>query len=109
MTSRNDHLAPSVVNIYGGKYKIGRFHLTDTFIVEYMKVIYRIEIPDSWVSSLFPDIPDIDSRKVVYMESCDILSNGTLNEIRNVVKSPSNNLEIYRDGDYITKIKILQE
>ncbi|MNZ95402.1 hypothetical protein D3C78_1145490 [compost metagenome] len=104
--SKNTHSSPSLDNTYRGRYKVGRFHLTDTFIVEYMQVIHRIEIPDSWVSSLFPDIPDIDSRKVVYMESCDILSNGALNEIRNVVKSPPKNLKIYRNGDYITKIEI---
>lgn len=104
--SKNSHLPPSSDNIYRGKYKVGRFHLTDTFIVEYMQVIHRIEIPDSWVSSCFPNIPDIDSRKVMYMESCDILSNSAMHEIRNVVKSPPNNLKIYRNGEYITKIEI---
>ncbi len=104
--SKNTYLPPSLNNIYRGKYKVERFHLTDTFIVEYMQVIHRIEIPDSWVSSLFLDIPDIDSRKVMYMESCDILSKGVMHEIRNVVKSPPNNLKIYRNDEYITKIEI---
>lgn len=99
MISKNVHLSPSQGNIYRGKYKVGRFHLTDTFIVEYMQVIYRIEIPDPWVSSCFPNIQDIDSRKVMYMESCDILSSSVLNEIRNVVKSPPTNMKIYRYGD----------
>lgn len=107
--SKNAHLPPSHGNIYRGKYKVGRFHLTDTFIVEYMQVIHRIEIPDSWVSSCFPNIPDIDSRKIMYMECCDILSIDIINEIRNVVKSPPKNMIIYRNRESITKIEVLEE
>lgn len=105
---KNDHLAPSLGNTYRGKYSIGRFYLADTFIVEYMKVIHGIVIPDSWVSSGFPNIPDIDSRKIMYMECCDILSKGTINEIRNVVKSPPDNMRLYRNGEYITKIVVME-
>lgn len=105
--SKNAHLAPSLDNIYRGKYTIGRFHITDSFIVEYMKVIYGVEIPDSWVNSYFLNIPDIDSRKIMYMESCDILSKGTMNKIRKMVKSPPKNVVIYREGEYIKNIKTL--
>ena len=106
--SEYDHLALLPGNIYRGKYTAGRFHLADSFILEYMKVIHGIVIPDSWVSSDFPNIPDIDSRKIMYMECCDILSKGTINEIRNVVKSPPNNLRLYRNGEYITKIVVME-
>ena len=50
---KNDWVALSSSNAYTGKYTVGRFHLTDTFIIEYMKLIHEIEIPDSWVSSSF--------------------------------------------------------
>jgi hypothetical protein len=107
--SKNDHLAPSLDNIYRGKYTIGRFHLTDAFIIEYMKIIHNIEIPDSWVNSGFPSILDIDNRKVIYMQCCDILSNSTMNEIRNAVKCPPDNITIYRKGENITKIDITKK
>ena len=103
--SKNDRLAPSLDNIHRGKYTIGRFHITDAFIVEYMKMIYGVEIPDSWVNSCFLNIPDIDSRKIMYMECCDILSKDTINEIRKMVKFPPKNVVIYRDGEYIKNIK----
>jgi hypothetical protein len=50
---KNDWVASSSGNTYTGKYTVGRFHLTDAFIVVYMKLIHGIEIPDLWVSSSF--------------------------------------------------------
>lgn len=107
--SEHEHLAPFPDNTYRGKYTVGRFHLADTFILEYMKVIHGIEIPDSWVSGCFPNIPDIDSRKIMYMECCDILSIDTINEIRNVVKSPPSNLILYRNGADVINIEVIGE
>lgn len=106
--SKNDHLAHSLDNTYRGKYTIGRFHITDAFIVEYMKVIYGVEIPDLWVNSCFHNIPDIDSRKVMYMECCDILSKGTIIEIRNVVKSTPKNLRLYGNTADVIKIEAME-
>lgn len=107
--SEHEHLAPLSVNIYRGKYTVGRFHLADTFILEYMKVIHGIEIPDSWVSNYFPNIPDIDNRKIIYMECCDILSIDTINEIRNVVKSPPSGLILYGNGTDVINIEVRRE
>jgi hypothetical protein len=95
---KNDWVASSSGNTYTGKYTVGRFHLTDAFIVVYMKLIHGIEIPDLWVSSSFTNIPDTDTRRVMYMEGCDMLSKDTMNEIRNAVKSPPDKLKIHRNG-----------
>lgn len=86
---KNDWVTSSSGNAYAGQYTIGRFHLTDAFIVEYMKLIHGIEIPVSWVSSRYTNISDTDTRKVMYMEGCYMLSKEIMNEIRNSVKSPS--------------------
>lgn len=106
---KNDWKTSSSGNAYAGQYRVGRFHLTDAFIVEYMKLIHGIEIPDSWVSSSFTNISDTDTRKVMYMESCDMLSKHIINEIRNAVKSPTNNVKTYRDGVHIVKIEVMEK
>lgn len=92
-----------------GKYTVGRFHLTDVFIVKYMILVHEIDIPDSLVSNIFTDISDIDTRKVMYMECSDMLSNDTMNEIRNTVKSPPANMRLYRNRDQVTNIEIMEE
>lgn len=106
---KNDWLTSSSGNAYAGQYKVGRFHLTDAFIVEYMKLIHGIEIPDSWVSSSFTNISDTDTRKVMYMEGCDILSKDRMNEIRKAVKSPPDNVKIYRNDVHIVKAGIMEK
>lgn len=95
--------------MFKGKYTIGRFHLTDSFIVEYMKLIHGIQIPDSWLSSSFTNISDTDTRKVMYMECCDMLSKDIMNEIRNTVKSPPDDVRIYRNGEHIVKIEVMEK
>ena len=104
---KNDWLTSPPDLTYRGKYIVGQFHLTDTFILEYMKITHGIEIPDSLISSCFTNIPDTDTRKVMYMESCDMLSKHTMNEIRNAVKSPTEKVKIYRNGENIIKIEIM--
>lgn len=74
-----------------------------------MRLIHKAEIPDSWISNNFDSMSDTDVRKVLYMECCDILSKHTLNEIRNTVKSPPDNVKLYRDGVHLTNIKIMEE
>ena len=106
LVSKNDWVPSSSGNAYIGKYTIGRFHMTESFIVEYMKLIHGVEIPDSWLNSCFTNISDTDTRKVMYMEGCDMLSKDTMNEIRNAVKSPSVGIKIYRNGKHLTKIKL---
>ena len=94
---KNEWLESSSGNSYHGEYKVGRFHLTDTFIVKYMMLVHGVDIPDSWVSNSFTNIPDINTRKVMYMECSDMLSNDTMNEIRNAVKSPPDSMKLYRN------------
>ncbi|MDM2724720.1 hypothetical protein OGY87_02510 [Citrobacter sp. Cy234] len=106
---KNDWTSTPSGHIYNGKYKVGRFHLTDAFIVKYMKLIYGIEIPDSCVSSKFINISDTDTRKIMYMESCDMLSKNIMNKIRSAVKSPPGNVKIYHNGEHVTKIEIMEE
>ncbi|MEB1020779.1 hypothetical protein VC940_10610 [Citrobacter freundii] len=105
----HDYLAQSPDNSYQGKYTVGLFHLTDAFIVQYMKLLHGVEIPDSWISSSFTNISDTDTRKVMYMEGCDMLSKDIMNEIRSAVKSPPDNIKIYRNGEHVTKIEIMEE
>jgi hypothetical protein len=57
----------------------------------------------------FPNIPDTDTRRVMYMEGCDMLSKDTMNEIRNAVKSPPDKLKIYRNGERIVKIEVMEK
>ena len=106
---KNDWVTSSSGNAYAGQYTIGRFHLTDAFIVEYTKLIHGIEIPDSWVHSSFRNISDTAPRKVMYMESCDMLSRDIMNDIRNAVKSPPDKLKIYRNGERIVKIEVMEK
>ncbi|MBL5837910.1 hypothetical protein [Enterobacter asburiae] len=106
---KNDWVTSSSGNTYAGQYTVGRFHLTDELIIEYMKLIHGIEIPDSWVSRCFTNISDIDTRKVMYMEGCDMLTIDIMNEIRNAVKYPSEDVKIYRNGNNVTKIELMEE
>ncbi|WP_395280061.1 hypothetical protein [Enterobacter cloacae] len=106
---KNDWIISSSSQTYNGKYMVGHFHLTDTFIVEYMKLIHGVEIPISWISSCFTNTSDTNTRKVMYMEGCGMLSNDTMNEIRNAVKSPTDNVKIYRNGEHIVKIEVMEK
>ncbi|MBZ7265970.1 hypothetical protein FMK70_02355 [Klebsiella michiganensis] len=106
---KNEWLESSSGNSYHGEYKVGRFHLTDTFIVKYMMLVHGVDIPDSWVSNSFTNIPDINTRKVMYMECSDILSNDTMNEIRNAIKSPPENMRLYQNSVQVISIEIMEE
>ena len=106
---KNDWITSSSSQTYNGKYMVGHFQLTDTFIVEYMKLIHGVEIPDSWFSSCFTNTSDTNTRKVMYMEGCGMLSNDTMNEIRNAVKSPSDDVKIYHNGNNIVKIEFMED
>lgn len=106
---RNEWEASTSDLMFKGKLTVGRFHLTDCFIVQYMKLLHGIEIPESWVSSCFTNISDITTRKVMYMESCDMLSKDTMNEIRKAVKSPPEEVKIYRNGERIVKIEFREK
>lgn len=106
---KNEWLESSSGNSYHGEYTVGRFHLTDTFIVKYMMLVHEVDIPDSWISNNFTNIPDINTRKVMYMECSDMLSNDTMNEIRNAIKSPLENMRLYRNSDQVISIEIMEE
>ncbi len=106
---KNDWLTSPSDHIYRGKYTVGKFLLTNTFIVEYMKLIRGIEIPVPLLSSSFTNILDTDIRKVMYMEGCDMLSKDTMHEIRNAVKCPSDNVKIYHNNNHITKIELKEK
>ncbi|EPZ2456022.1 hypothetical protein ACXLRS_001177 [Citrobacter youngae] len=106
---KNDWITSSSGQTYNGKYMVGNFHLTDKFIVEYINLIHGVEIPDSWISSCFTNTPDTHTRKVMYMEGCDMLSKDIMNEIRSAVKSPPDNVKIYRNGKHVIKIEIMEE
>ncbi|CDL37133.1 hypothetical protein [Citrobacter freundii] len=43
------------------------------------------------------------------MEGCGMLSNDTMNEIRNAVKSPSDDVKIYHNGNKIVKIEFMED
>ena len=106
---KNDWITSSSGQTYNGKYMVGHFHLTDKFIVEYMNLIHGVEIPDSWISSCFTNTSDTNTRKIMYMEGCNMLSKNIMNEIRNTVKSPTENVKIYRNGNHVIKIEHMEE
>ncbi|WP_410682773.1 hypothetical protein [Citrobacter braakii] len=106
---KNDWITSSSGQTYKGKYMVGHFHLTDKFIVEYMNLIHGVEIPNSWISSCFTNTSDTYTRKVMYMEGCNMLSKDIMNEIRNIVKSPTENVKIYRNGNHVFKIEHMEE
>lgn len=106
---KNDWVTSTSGRTYNGKYTVGRFHLTAMFVVEYMKLIHDIEVPDSWISSTFANISDTDTHKIMYMEGCDMLSKDMMNEIRNAVKTPPDAVKIYRNGNHIVKIELVEE
>lgn len=106
---KNDWVTSPSDHTYNGKYIVGQFHMTDMFIVEYMKLKHGIEIPDSWISNCFTNISDTDTRKVMYMEGCDMLSKAIMNEIRNSVKSPTDNVKTYRNRVHIVKIEVMEK
>lgn len=106
---KNDWVTSTSGHTYNGKYTVGRFHLTAMFVIEYMKLIHDIELPDSWISSTFTDISDTDTHKIMYMEGCDMLSKDMMNEIRNAVKTPPDAIKIYRNGNHIVKIEIVED
>jgi len=107
IVSKNEYLATPSSKTYKGKYTVGRFKLTDSFIIEYMHKINGIEIPNSWVTAYFHDISDINIRKIIYMECSDILCSEIMNDIRSAVESPPKNLKIYRAGESIVKVEII--
>ncbi|EJK9925739.1 hypothetical protein SMY47_003917 [Cronobacter sakazakii] len=106
---KNYWITSSADQTYNGKSMIGHFYLTDTFIVEYIKLIHGIEIPDSLISGCFTNISDTDTRKVMYMEGCDMLSKNRINEICKAVKSPPDNVKIYRNDVHIVKEEIMEK
>ncbi|MCS5980524.1 hypothetical protein LNO78_08135 [Klebsiella pneumoniae subsp. pneumoniae] len=56
---------------YNGKYQVGPFTLTYEFIVKYMALIHKTEIPESWLTD---NGTSLDERRVLYMEASDILT-----------------------------------
>ncbi|MEH4701609.1 hypothetical protein PO345_05775, partial [Klebsiella pneumoniae] len=56
-------------HFYNGKYQVGPFTITYEFIVKYMALIHKTEIPESWLTD---NGTSLDERRVLYMEASDI-------------------------------------
>ncbi len=50
-------------HFYNGKYQVGPFTLTYEFIVKYMALIHKTEIPESWLTDNGTSLSDKRYRK----------------------------------------------
>ncbi|HBQ2218697.1 TPA: hypothetical protein L7O76_000178 [Klebsiella pneumoniae] len=93
-------------HFYNGKYQVGPFTLTYGFIVKYMALIHKTEIPESWLTD---NGTSLDERRVLYMEASDILTKDIVREMRKTVKSPQDQLQVYRINDQIITLKMMEK
>ncbi|MBR7282020.1 hypothetical protein G3W13_26795, partial [Klebsiella pneumoniae] len=93
-------------NKANGKYQVGPFTLTYEFIVKYMALIHKTEIPESWLTD---NGTSLDERRVLYMEASDILTKDIVREIRKTVKSPQDQLQVYRINDQIITLEMMEK
>ena len=93
-------------HFYNGKYQIGPFTLTYEFIVKYMTLIHKTEIPESWLTD---NGTSLDERRVLYMEASDILTKDIVREIQKTVKSPQDQLQVYRRNDQIITLEMMEK
>ncbi|HBY2332867.1 TPA: hypothetical protein MIS00_26740, partial [Klebsiella pneumoniae] len=82
------------------------FTLTYEFIVKYMALIHKTEIPESWLTD---NGTSLDERRVLYMEASDILTKDIVREIRKTVKSPQDQLQVYRINDQIITLEMMEK
>ncbi|MEG9030170.1 hypothetical protein U4T99_12545 [Klebsiella pneumoniae] len=85
---------------------IGILTLTYEFIVKYMALIHKTEIPESWLTD---NGTSLDERRVLYMEASDILTKDIVREIRKTVKSPQDQLQVYRINDQIITLEMMEK
>lgn len=95
-------------NLYRGPYSVGCFEITNDFILNYMSVIYGVNIKDDDVQ-LISDEFMLSEKKIVYMQMSDILNKRILKEIREVVKNPPEYFEILRQGNNLLSIECLKQ
>ncbi len=88
---------------YHGKYRVGRFLLTNQFIVSYMSLIHDIIIDEKTLGN-YKKIND--DNIVSYMEASDILTKKIMQSMRKIIKSPPDGMAIYRKGYDIIAIEI---
>ncbi len=105
----NDWLETSPTKFtYRGKFKVGRFQISDAFILEYLMVVHDVEIPDSWLSQCDSSV-ELIARKIMYMEASDFLTQDIIKNMRNTIKNPPSDILIFRDGNHVVKIKKMDD
>lgn len=104
---KDDWVLHSNKNIYRGAYSVGRFEMSNEFILSYMSAIYDIDIKDEDVQSI-SEVSELNDKKILYMQMSDILTNHIINEIRTTVKNPPENYLIIRKGEKLLSIECLK-
>lgn len=85
---------------YYGKYQVGRFTLSNEFMIQYMKVIHNISIASNETQSDYMTAPDT----IIYMEHYGIIDSSTLTQMREIVKRPKKGFSVLRENNLITGI-----
>lgn len=101
---KDDWKGHSSFNIYNGKYRVGCFHLTNTFIISYMVLVYGVELDNK---SIDRNQKYTDDQIITYMEQSDMLTKDIWQQIRKDVKSPPDNMYIYHHDNQITKLQMV--
>ncbi|GLW38337.1 hypothetical protein Pcaca04_22730 [Pectobacterium carotovorum subsp. carotovorum] len=107
IVNKNDWMHDTNETLYRGGCSVGRFVISDEFILNYMSVIYNINVEDE-DAKIVSDMSDINGRKVLYMQMSDILNKTILKEIRAMIKSPPEDILIIRKGNKLLSIEYLK-
>jgi hypothetical protein len=84
---------------YKGKYQVGRFTLSDDFMIQYMNIIHGVPMDIDSVQANEPN-----ENIVMYMQHYDVIDKSTLLEMREMVKQPKHGFSVYQEKNVITGI-----
>lgn len=101
--NQGDWNSNGATSLYMGKYQVGRYKMSNEFILQYMQLIHKFA--DNNHASRHDDldilIPDV---AVIYMEHYGIIDKRILLNMRDMIKSPKNGFVVVRQDDVITGI-----
>lgn len=101
--NQGDWNSNGATSLYKGKYHVGRYKMSNEFILQYMQVIHKFS--DNNYTSRHDDLDIlIPDNAVVYMEHYDIIDKRILLNMRDMIKSPQNGFVVVRQDDVITGI-----
>lgn len=101
--NQGDWNSNGATSLYTGKYHVGRYKMSNEFILQYMQAIHKFSD-----NNHIPQHDDLDilgpDDAVIYMEHYDIIDKRILLEMRDMIKSPKNGFIVLRQDDIITGI-----